>query len=545
MMNKAIEKEKNMENKMFCYQCEQTAGCTGCTGNTGVCGKSANTARLQDELTGALIGLARATEGNEQLVTEEMNQLVLEGLFTTITNVNFNDETLKLLIDKIEDTKKKLVPNCFTCSDSCGRNNNFDMSTLWTTDEDIRSLKSLILFGIRGMAAYAYHASVLGYTDETISKFFYKALFAIGMKDWGMDKLLPIVLEVGKVNLRCMELLDQANTTTYGTPVPTTVPLTIEKGPFIIITGHDLKDLQLLLEQTKDKGINIYTHGEMLPAHAYPELKKYSHLKGNFGTAWQNQQKEFDNIPGAILYTTNCLMPVKPSYADRVFTTEVVSYPEIVHIGEEKDFTPVIEKALALGGYTKDQHMTGINGGIQVTTGFSHGTVLSVADQVIEAVKNGDIKHFFLVGGCDGARVGRNYYTEFVKQSPADSIILTLACGKYRFNDLDLGTIGGLPRIMDMGQCNDAYSAIKVAIALAEAFECDVNELPLSMVLSWYEQKAVCILLTLLYLGIKNIHIGPTLPTLISPNVLNFLVENYGLSPISTPEEDIKKLLNK
>ena len=542
MMNKAIEKEKDMENKMFCYQCEQTAGCTG---NAGVCGKSANTARLQDELTGALIGLARAAEGNEHLVTEEMNQLVLEGLFTTVTNVNFNDETLKILIYKIENAKKKLVPNCFTCSGSCGRNDNFDMNTLWTTDEDVRSLKSLILFGIRGMAAYAYHASVLGYTDETISKFFYKALFAVGMKDWGMEELLPIVLEVGEVNLRCMELLDQANTTTYGTPVPTTVPLTIEKGPFIIITGHDLKDLQLLLEQTKDKGINIYTHGEMLPAHAYPEFKKYSHLKGNFGTAWQNQQKEFDNIPGAILYTTNCLMPVKASYADRVFTTEVVSYPEMVHIGEEKDFTPVIEKALALGGYTKDQHMTGINGGIQVTTGFSHGTVLSVADQVIEAVKNGDIKHFFLVGGCDGARVGRNYYTEFVKQSPADSIILTLACGKYRFNDLDLGTIGGLPRIMDMGQCNDAYGAIKVAIALAEAFECDVNELPLSMVLSWYEQKAVCILLTLFYLGIKNIHLGPTLPAFISPNVLNFLVENYGISPISTPEEDLKKLLNK
>ena len=545
MMNKAIEKEKDMENKMFCYQCEQTAGCTGCTGNAGVCGKYANTARLQDELTGALIGLARAAEGNEHLVTEEMNQLVLEGLFTTVTNVNFNDETLKILIYKIENAKKKLVPNCFTCSGSCGRNDNFDMNTLWTTDEDVRSLKSLILFGIRGMAAYAYHASVLGYTDETISKFFYKALFAVGMKDWGMDELLPIVLEVGEVNLRCMELLDQANTTTYGTPVPTTVPLTIEKGPFIIITGHDLKDLQLLLEQTKDKGINIYTHGEMLPAHAYPEFKKYSHLKGNFGTAWQNQQKEFDNIPGAILYTTNCLMPVKPSYADRVFTTEVVSYPEMVHIGEEKDFTPVIEKALALGGYTKDQHMTGINGGMQVTTGFSHGTVLSVADQVIEAVKNGDIKHFFLVGGCDGARVGRNYYTEFVKQSPADSIILTLACGKYRFNDLDLGTIGGLPRIMDMGQCNDAYGAIKVAIALAEAFECDVNELPLSMVLSWYEQKAVSILLTLLYLGIKNIHLGPTLPAFISSNVLNFLVENYGISPISTPEEDLKKLLNK
>jgi len=544
-MNKAIEKEKNMENKMFCYQCEQTAGCTGCTGNTGVCGKSANTARLQDELTGALIGLARATEGNEQLVTEEMNQLVLEGLFTTITNVNFNDETLKLLIDKIEDTKKKLVPNCFTCSDSCGRNNNFDMSTLWTTDEDIRSLKSLILFGIRGMAAYAYHASVLGYTDETISKFFYKALFAIGMKDWGMDKLLPIVLEVGKVNLRCMELLDQANTTTYGTPVPTTVPLTIEKGPFIIITGHDLKDLQLLLEQTKDKGINIYTHGEMLPAHAYPELKKYSHLKGNFGTAWQNQQKEFDNIPGAILYTTNCLMPVKPSYADRVFTTEVVSYPEIVHIGEEKDFTPVIEKALALGGYTKDQHMTGINGGIQVTTGFSHGTVLSVADQVIEAVKNGDIKHFFLVGGCDGARVGRNYYTEFVKQSPADSIILTLACGKYRFNKLDFGEVAGLPRLLDVGQCNDVYSAIRIATGLADAFGTDVNGLPLSLIVSWYEQKAVADLLALLSLGIKGIYLGPTLPAFLSPNVLQYLVDTFDLRLITNAEDDIKTCLKQ
>ena len=543
MMNKAIEKEKNMENKMFCYQCEQTAGCTGCTGNTGVCGKSANTARLQDELTGALIGLARATEGNEQLVTEEMNQLVLEGLFTTITNVNFNDETLKLLIDKIEDTKKKLVPNCFTCSDSCGRNNNFDMSTLWTTDEDIRSLKSLILFGIRGMAAYAYHASVLGYTDETISKFFYKALFAIGMKDWGMDKLLPIVLEVGKVNLRCMELLDQANTTTYGTPVPTTVPLTIEKGPFIIITGHDLKDLQLLLEQTKDKGINIYTHGEMLPAHAYPELKKYSHLKGNFGTAWQNQQKEFDSLPAPILFTTNCLMPPRASYADRVYTTEVVAFPGATHIGEDKDFTPIINKALELGGYSGEQRFHGINGGEEVTTGFGHDAILANADKVVEAVKAGAISHFFLVAGCDGAKPGRNYYTEFVKQTPSDSIILTLACGKFRFNDLQLGEIGGLPRIMDMGQCNDAYSAIKVAIALAEAFECEVNELPLSMVLSWYEQKAVCILLTLLHLGIKNILLGPTLPAFISPNVLKILVENYAIAPISTPEEDLKKIL--
>ena len=535
-----------MENKMFCYQCEQTAGCTGCTGNTGVCGKSANTARLQDELTGALIGLARATEGNEQLVTEEMNQLVLEGLFTTITNVNFNDETLKLLIDKIEDTKKKLVPNCFTCSGSCGRNDNFDMNTLWTTDEDIRSLKSLILFGIRGMAAYAYHASVLGYTDETISKFFYKALFAIGMKDWGMDKLLPIVLEVGKVNLRCMELLDQANTTTYGTPVPTTVPLTIEKGPFIIITGHDLKDLKMLLEQTEGKGINIYTHGEMLPAHAYPELRKYSHLKGNFGTAWQNQQKEFANLPAPILFTTNCIMPPKESYADRVFTTGVVAYPGMQHVdGEEKDFGAVIEKAIELGGFSEDKQFAGINGGTKLTTGFGHHTILGAAPQVIEAVKAGKISHFFLVGGCDGARQGRNYYTDFVKEAPKDSIILTLACGKYRFNDLDLGTIEGLPRIMDMGQCNDAFGAVKVALALAEAFECGVNELPLTLVLSWYEQKAVSILLTLLHLGIKNIYLGPTLPSFVSENVLNYLVENFQISPTSTPEEDLKKILEK
>ena len=340
-----------------------------------------------------------------------------------------------------------------------------------------------------------------------------------------------------------MALLDKANTETFGNPEPTKVNLEIEKGPFIVITGHDLYDLKQLLEQTKDKGINIYTHGEMLPAHGYPELKKYPHLKGNFGTAWQNQQKEFDNLPAPILYTTNCLMPVKSSYADRVFTTEMVSYPEMVHIGDNKDFTPVIEKALELGGYTENQIRTGINGGSSVMTGFGHNTILSVADKVVDAVKNGDISHFFLVGGCDGARVGRNYYTEFVKQTPKDSIILTLACGKFRFNDLDLGTIDGLPRIMDMGQCNDAYSAIKVAVALSEAFGCGVNELPLSMVLSWYEQKAVCILLTLLHLGIKNIYLGPTLPAFVSKNVLNFLVENYNISPISTPEEDLKKIL--
>lgn len=342
-----------------------------------------------------------------------------------------------------------------------------------------------------------------------------------------------------------MELLDRANTETFGTPQPVEVTMKVEKGPFIVITGHDLWDLKLLLEQTAGKGIHIYTHGEMLPAHAYPELKKYPHLKGNFGTAWQNQQKEFADIPAPILYTTNCLMPVKESYADRVFTTEVVSYPEMIHIDSDKDFTPVIEKALALGGYEEDMEFTGINGGKSVTTGFGHGTVLSVAGQVIDAVKAGAIRHFFLVGGCDGARPGRNYYTEFVKQTPADTVILTLACGKYRFNDLDLGTIGGLPRMMDMGQCNDAYSAIKVAVALSEAFGCQVNELPLSMVLSWYEQKAVCILLTLLHLGIQNIKLGPTLPAFVSPNVLNYLVEHYNIAPITTPENDLKDILGE
>lgn len=532
-----------MNQNMFCFQCEQTAGCSGCTGRMGVCGKTAEVSKLQDELTSALVGLARATEGNEHKITKETYSLILKGLFTTITNVNFNEKTITELTNRVKAEKSRIIPDCSVCSSPCGRMKDYDIATLWTSDEDIRSLKSLILFGIRGMAAYAYHAEVLGFSDESVNHFFLKALYAIGA-DWGMDELLPIVLEVGEVNLKCMAILDTANTKTYGNPVPTEVSLTVEKGPFIVITGHDLYDLKQLLEQTKNKGINIYTHGEMLPAHGYPEFKKYPHLKGNFGTAWQNQQKEFDNIPAPILFTTNCLMPPKASYADRVFTTEVVSYPEIVHIGESKDFTPVIEKALAIGGYSEDMHFTGINGGDKVMTGFSHSAILSVADKVIGAVKSGAISHFFLVGGCDGAKPGRNYYTEFVKQAPADSIILTLACGKYRFNDLDLGTIDGLPRIMDMGQCNDAFGAIQVAIALANAFDCDVNDLPLSMVLSWYEQKAVCILLTLLHLGIRNILLGPSLPAFISPNVLQYLVEHYNIAPISTPEEDLEKLLN-
>ena len=529
-----------MNHSMFCYQCEQTAGCGGCVGKAGVCGKSAEVASLQDQLTGALIGLARAADTNEP--TSSTHRAVIEGLFTTLTNVNFNEETVRRQIDMVRREKAALTPDCGACACPCGRTDEYDMNLLWEANEDIRSLKSLILFGLRGMAAYAYHAMVLGYTDEEVNRFFYEGLFAIG-EDWGMEELLPIVMKVGQMNLKCMALLDKANTETYGHPVPTTVPLTVEKGPFIVITGHDLKDCQLLLEQTEGKGINIYTHGEMLPAHAYPALKKYAHLKGNFGTAWQNQQKEFADLPAPILFTTNCLMPPKASYADRVFTTEVVSFPGMTHIGEEKDFTPVIERALELGGFDSDRRFPGINGGESVTTGFGHNTALSVADTVIGAVKAGALKHIFLVGGCDGARAGRNYYTEFVKQTPADTAVLTLACGKYRFNDLDLGTIGGLPRIMDMGQCNDAYSAIKVAMALAEAFGCGVNDLPLTLVLSWYEQKAVCILLTLLHLGIKNIYLGPTLPAFLSANVAAYLVENFDIHPTTTPEQDLKAIL--
>lgn len=519
-----------MDKNMFCFQCEQTAFGTGCTGRAGVCGKSAGAAKLQDALTGALIGLARTCQ--HAAPTDQTYRLLIEGLFTTVTNVNFDAATIQAMVDAVHTEKARLG----------GTDSDYDVQQIWSANEDIRSLKSLILFGMRGMAAYAYHALMLGKTDAAVQSFFIKGLTALG-EDSDMDTLLPLVLETGKVNLTCMAMLDEANTTTYGTPTPTTVPLTIEKGPFIVITGHDLKDLELLLQQTDGKGINIYTHGEMLPAHAYPLLKKHPQLKGNFGTAWQNQQKEFDALPAPILFTTNCLMPPRPSYADRVFTTEVVSYPKIQHIGSDKDFTPLIQKALELGGYAEDHPMTGINGGSTVTTGFGHGAVLSVADTVIDAVKAGAIKHFFLVGGCDGARPGRNYYTEFVKNTPKDSVVLTLACGKYRFNDLDLGTIGGLPRLMDMGQCNDAYSALKVALALADAFQCGVNDLPLTLVLSWYEQKAVCILLTLLYLGIQHIYLGPTLPSFLSPNILNYLVEHYHISPVSTPDEDLKKIL--
>ena len=538
----------NTTSSMFCFQCEQTAGCTGCT-RAGVCGKSAMTAKLQDTLTGALIALANTAacsnkNSNRNLsasLVDEINHLILEGLFTTITNVNFDDASIKDLTARIHTATAKTADACNVSIVS-----DYDMNNIWNANEDIRSLKSLILFGVRGMAAYAYHAMTLGYTDASLNQLFLTALDSLS-KDWGMNELLPIVMEVGRFNLTCMELLDRANTETFGDPVPVSVSLTVEKGPFIVVTGHDLEDIKKLLEQTKDKGINIYTHVEILPAHAYPELKKYPHLKGNFGTAWQNQQKEFASLPAPILFTTNCLMPPKASYADRVFTTGAVVFPNTPFIPSStdghKDFTPVIEKALELGGFSKDQHFTGINGGSNVMTGFARNAILSSAGEIVDAVKSGAIRHFFLVAGCDGARAGRNYYTEFVKQTPSDSIVLTLACGKYRFNDLELGTIGAFPRLMDMGQCNDAYSAIKVAVALADAFGCGVNDLPLSMVLSWYEQKAVCILLTLLHLGIKNIKLGPTLPAFLSPNVLNYLVEHFAIAPVTTPEADLKEIL--
>lgn len=516
---------------MFCFQCQQTAHNTGCNGKVGVCGKKADTANYQDELIGALIGLAKAAESGNP--TPQTDELIIKGLFTTITNVNFNNETIKETVTEIESEKGKISSEKF---------DNYDMENIWNADEDTRSLKSLILFGIKGMAAYAYHSLALGKTDDTVTAFFYTALRTLS-ENKTQDELLETVLKTGEVNLKCMAMLDSANTEAYSNPVPTEVPLTIEKGPFIVVSGHDLHDLKLLLEQTQGKGINIYTHSEMLPAHGYPELKKYPHLKGNFGTGWQNQQSEFHNIPAPILFTTNCLMPVRQSYADRVFTTSVVSYPELVHIGEDKDFSPVIEKAIECGGYSEDKYMTGMNGGSKVITGFAHNAVLSEAEKIVSLVKSGKIKHFFLIGGCDGASPSRSYYTDFAKLTPPDTIILTLACGKYRINDMDLGSIDGIPRILDCGQCNDAYSAIKIALALAEAFDCGVNDLPLTLVLSWYEQKAVCILLTLLYLGIKNIYLGPTIPAFVSPNVLKILADNYNLTPCDKPEEDLNKIL--
>ncbi len=527
-------------NQMFCFQCEQTAGGKGCTGKAGVCGKSAEAAKAQDAIGGALVALAKAARAKGK--ETEVYPLILDGLFASVTNVNFNEDTLADLLRSIRG--KKLALTAEDCGVSGDRFGEYDFQLIWNAEEDIRALKSLLVFGLRGMAAYAYHARCLGYESGELAAYFCDALASLA-EEHTAEEWIAANMALGKANLDCMALLDKANRGAYGVPEPKKVPLTIEAGPFIVITGHDFYDLEQLLIQTEGKGINVYTHGEMLPAHSYPRLKKFPHLKGNFGTAWQNQRTEFDNIPAPILYTTNCLTPQKPSYSDRVFTTGPVSWPGAPHIGEDKDFTPVIEKALELGGYAEEQPLTGINGGHEVTVGFGHEAILSHAQDVVSAVKSGELNHVFLVGGCDGIRRSRSYFTEFVKGTPADSLVLTLACGKYRFNDIDLGTVAGLPRLMDMGQCNDAYGAVVVAAALAKAFDCGVNDLPLTLVLSWYEQKAVAILLTLLHLGIKNIYLGPTLPACLSENVINFLVEQFDIHPISTPEEDLKAILEK
>lgn len=520
-------------SEMFCFQCQQTAGNKGCV-RTGVCGKQPTTANLQDELIYELIRLAEAAKENRSKLAD---RLIPDGLFTTLTNVNFDDRAIKELTQRVVNERRRL-----------GGDDNSKVVKLFEGETDIVSLRSTLLFGMKGMAAYVHHAMQLGYFDDEVTSWFYKGLCELN-RSHTVEEWLGLIMEFGRVNYKCMELLDKANTETFGNPVPTRVNVDIKKGPFIVVSGHDLKDLHQLLEQTQGKGINIYTHGEMLPAHAYPELKKYTHLAGNFGTAWQSQQKEFESIPAPVLFTTNCLMPPRKSYADRVYTTSVVGFDGLTHIDEDeqgkKDFTPLIEQSLSLGGYEQDKSMSGINGGHMLTTGFAHETVLSNAGKIIELIKSGKIKHIFLVGGCDGAHTGRNYYTEFVKQTPMDSLVLTLACGKYRFNDLDLGEIDGLPRVLDMGQCNDAYSAIKVAIALAEAFGCDINELPLTLVLSWYEQKAVCILLTLLALGVKNMYLGPTMPAFLSETVVKVLVDTYGLQPTTAPEQDLDTILCK
>ncbi|HBP37410.1 MAG TPA: hydroxylamine reductase [Clostridiales bacterium] len=528
-------------SNMFCFQCEQTAGGKGCTVK-GVCGKEPSVSGLQDELTVALIRLAMLFEDQE--MTDHAAQLMMEGLFTTITNVSFDEVSIKKLIgliDQLIDQYRPKNSGCGACCSCMPQAEITEPSQLFAGDPDVVSLRTLLLLGLRGMAAYAYHALVLGKTDPAVTEALFAGMRAVG-NSHSTAGWLALLKQFGLDNYRCMELLDAANTGAYGDPQPTPVSMVIEKGPFIVVSGHDLLDLKQLLLQTDGKGINIYTHGEMLPAHGYPELKKHPQLKGNFGTAWQNQQKEFRGVPGAFLFTTNCLMPPRAEYADRVFTTAVVAYPGLVHIPETnrgKDFTPVIAKALELGGYAEDHVMTGINQGSKLITGFGHAAVLGAAGQVIEAVKSGVLKHIYLVGGCDGAKPGRNYYTEFVASTRPDELVLTLACGKYRFNDLDLGQIGPFPRIMDMGQCNDSYSAIRVAVALAEAFGTDINHLPLTLVLSWYEQKAVAVLLTLLALGVKNIYLGPTLPAFVSPDVLNVLVKETGIRMITTAAADL------
>jgi hydroxylamine reductase len=541
---------------MFCYQCEQTAGGKACT-NIGVCGKQPDVAALQDLLVYALKGLSQvAVEGRKVGVNESsVGPFVSKALFATLTNVDFDAQRIADLVRKTvamrDDLKSKVSsaggkgdvstgPATFTPEATveamAAQGEKLGNLQAFDQDENIRSLKHIVLFGIKGAAAYADHAQILGQSDDGIYKFFEEALADMERTDIALGDWVGRALKTGETNIRAMELLDAGNTGTYGHPVPTKVSLGTKAGKAILVSGHDLNDLEALLKQTVGKGVTVYTHGEMLPTHGYPELKKYPHFYGHYGTAWQNQQKEFSEFPGAILMTTNCIMRVQPSYQQNIFTTGLVGWPGVPHITTQ-DFSPVIAKALSMPGFSADSN------GKSVMVGFGRNAVMGVAGTVIEAVKAKNIRHFFLVAGCDGAKPGRNYYTEFVEKVPKDCVVLTLACGKFRFFDKDLGDIGGIPRLLDIGQCNDAYSAVAIAKALAGAFGVGVNELPLSMVLSWYEQKACAILLSLFSLGIKNIRLGPTLPAFVTPAVLDVLVKNFNVMPISTPDEDLKAIL--
>lgn len=541
---------------MFCYQCEQTAKGEGCT-KIGVCGKEPDVATLQDLLIYALKGLSLyAVEGRKVGVTDrEVNIFTVEALFSTLTNVNFDPARFVQIIhrcttlrdhlkEKVRAAKGRVdfpegsatLRPAANVQELIKQGEPVGLKSDPTVDPDILSLQHILLFGLKGVAAYADHAQILGQEDDKVYAFIHEGLAATLRKDLSLNDWVGLVLKCGEINLRAMELLDAGNIGTYGPPVPTQVPLGTKKGRAILVSGHDLRDLEELLKQTEGKGIFIYTHGEMLPTHGYPGLKKYAHFYGHYGTAWQNQAKEFADFPGAILMTTNCLQKPRDTYKGNIFTSGTVGWLGVPHI-LNRNFKPVIDKALTMPGFTEDKN------GRTVTVGFARNTVMSVADKVINAVKAKAIRHFFLVGGCDGAKAGRNYYTEFVEKVPKDCVVLTLACGKFRFFDKDLGNIGGIPRLLDVGQCNDAYSAVQIAIALSKAFNVGVNDLPLSLILSWYEQKAVAILLTLLYLGIKNIRLGPSLPAFISPNVLKVLVDNFNIQLISTPDQDLKAAL--
>jgi hydroxylamine reductase len=541
---------------MFCYQCEQTAKGEGCT-KIGVCGKQPEVAALQDLLIYTAKGLSQVAIAARAkgLELAEVNRFTCEAVFSTLTNVDFDPARIEALVREAaalrDGLKAKLraagAPAAFpagpadfvpaaTQAEMVAQGEKVGVKADPGADPDKLSLQQLLIYGLKGVAAYADHARILGQSDDTVDAFVHQGLAATLDPSLSVNDLVGLALQCGAVNLRAMELLDAGNTGTYGHPVPTAVPLGAKQGKAILVSGHDLKDLDLLLQQTAGKGINVYTHGEMLPCHGYPGLKKYPHFFGHYGTAWQNQAKEFAEFPGAILMTTNCIQKPREVYQDNIFTTGLVGWPGVTHVAD-KDFAPVIAKALAMPGFPADQP------GKSVLVGFGRNAVLGVADKVIAAVKSKAIRHFFLVGGCDGAKPGRDYYTRFVEQVPKDCVVLTLACGKFRFFDKDLGDIGGIPRLLDVGQCNDAYSAVQIAVALAGAFNCGVNDLPLSMILSWYEQKACAILLTLLHLGIKNIRLGPSLPAFVSPNVLDVLVKNFNIMPIRTPEEDLQAIL--